>query len=180
MRIFTCIELPKEVKHSLLSIYPQLAKLVEGNFIEETNLHITLNFLGEVDNVDKVISACKLIKDSSFDAEITGVGAFPSNKYPKVIWAGISKGCSNLQNIQKNLCEAFHFLDYKEDHNFTPHITLVRVKSVKSKLDRFLLDNSRTLFGKFKVDKFTLMKSVLTPNRPKYSVVEEFKLNGKR
>jgi len=70
-------------------------------FVEPENVHLTLKFLGEI-MPSLVEQVSQVVKDTGFQpfsARLEGVGVFPNLRRPRVVWAGISDGVSQLVEV---------------------------------------------------------------------------------
>ncbi|PIV70270.1 MAG: RNA 2',3'-cyclic phosphodiesterase [Euryarchaeota archaeon CG01_land_8_20_14_3_00_38_12] len=147
--------------------------------VEPENIHLTLKFLGEIDEkmVDEIAGVMeKSVKEvSPFRIKLRGVGVFPSMDYMRVLWVGL-KDAEKLGIIAERLENGLSNLGFKkEKRRFSPHVTIGRVKSSRNKdeLQNFLNENTKKDFGEFDVKCIRLKKSVLTPKGPEYSTVKE-------
>ena len=194
VRCFVALELPREAINYIRQLQKTLEKqnLFTGKFTEAENLHLTLKFLGEIEEerMEEIRKKLREIKMQSFEARLGGVGVF-SKKFPKnkkffvsqnskrkeefsdikIIWLKLDgKGIFELQKeIDEKLKEIFH-----PEERFMSHITIARVKNVPDR-NKFLgyVKNLKTQKIKFKVDKFFLKKSTLKPEGPVYEDIEE-------
>ncbi len=184
MRTFIAIELPKEIKDALARLQEKLKSTgADVKWVEPDNIHLTLKFLGEIDEqkLDKIALILENIaKDkSSFHICISSIGAFPRNSSPRVIWVGIDKGDKETKEIAKQLEEKIQKIGIpKEDRSFSSHITIGRTRSALNlqKLVQELktLENDLGIKGmEFDATKITLFKSTLTPKGPIYEVLKE-------
>ncbi len=180
MRSFIAIPLPDYIKANLFHISETLqnSKLARGKFVEKNNLHLTLKFLGDIDEAREFEIEEKLreIKMKKFEAETGEVDFFPSREYIRIIWVElIAKEILRLQKEINNKLIGIGFLE--EERGFSPHITLARIKAVKNK-SLFLekLDHFHIKTQKFLIDNFVLMKSELTRKGPVYKVMKRFEL----
>jgi len=164
--------MPEEVKREIVKIQRNLPEF-SGKKIETENFHLTLKFLGEVDEekIERVKERLGRIKFGKFEAEIDEIGVF-SEKFIKIVWLHM-KGCDNLQEQVDEELEGL----FEKERRFMSHLTIARVKNIKDKR-KFLEKTKKIKIPriKFKIDKFYLMKSELTADGPKYSVLEEYKL----
>jgi len=172
MRAFISIDLPKEAKEKVKEIQDKLPEF-SGKKTEIENLHLTLKFLGEVDEevIEKVKERLREIKFNSFETEIDSIGIF-SEKFIRIVWLHLSN-CDNLQKeIDNNLADLF-----AKENRFMSHMTIARIKNIKDKKS-FLEEIRKIKFEKisFEVDRFLLKKSTLTESGPIYEVIEEYKL----
>ena len=184
MRTFIAIDLPKEIKDSLAILKEQLmASGADVKWVEPQNIHLTLKFLGEVDEkkLEKIITILEEVakNKNSFSLSISSLGAFPKLDYPRVIWLGIDEGDKESKEIAKELEEKIAKIGIpKEDKPFSSHITIGRTKSTLNR--EKLVQNLKTLAGGFgkrnlacRVTKIILFKSTLTPKGPIYEALKE-------
>ncbi|MEK6936488.1 MAG: RNA 2',3'-cyclic phosphodiesterase [Nanoarchaeota archaeon] len=176
MRLFTAIELPGEVKDYLFSLKGNFSKdLVKVNWVGKKNIHLTLKFLGNVDDklVTRVIGKLKEINFKEFELELDNLGVFPNEDYARVLWVGV-KNFNKVIELQQDIEEKLR--DYFEkDKEFSAHITLGRVKQIKNQYKfKEVFRNFKIKNLKFKVDHFSLIKSELSRTGSKYTVIEKF------
>ncbi len=95
-------------------------------------LHISVKFLGELDNRDlltvceELAKICAPLEPTS--ASLSGLGTFPKNKPPKVVWVGLDLGRELLEQLYQQLDQAFIAMGIpQEGRAYTPHLTLGRV-----------------------------------------------------
>lgn len=187
MRTFIAIELPAEIRDSLARIEERLkATQADVKWVEPKNIHLTLKFLGEID--EKQHERINLILDevagesSSYKILVSSIGAFPKLDSPRVIWVGADAGDKETKVLAKELEEKIQKIGIpKEDRPFSSHITIGRTRSTKNR-DKLIqeLRNLEQEFGgkdlSFPVKKITLCKSTLTPQGPIYEVLKEANL----
>lgn len=176
MRLFVAIEVPEAIKEKMGNLGKELPS--EGlKKVDVQNMHITLKFLGEVEEekAGVVKTALSGVKVSPFKVRVAGVGVFPNENYIKVVWAGIESG--KLGELAGKVEESLAPMFGKEGRGFSGHLTLARVHR-KVDLRTFLDAHRKEEFGEFEVGKFLLMKSVLQKGGPEYSVVAEFPALG--
>jgi 2'-5' RNA ligase len=174
MRCFVAIDLPEEVKKELVKLQRELPEATM-KLVEPENLHLTIEFLGELTDfqVNQCKQELKKIEFQKFKAYFSSVGFFPSEQYIRVVWVGLEP-----QAIIKGLHEKIHNAlksIVKLDERFESHITLARVKYIGDK-KTFIgglrgLKPRRVEFG---VNSFALKKSTLTRQGPIYEDVVKF------
>ena len=136
IRVFIGIELSNEVRRKVQEIQSELKPLIRAkvSWAKPENIHITLKFLGEV-NVNKIDSIKEELKKVSkmyslFEMSFRGIGAFPNFRRPRVIWVGVDLGFEFLTQIAKAIEKAMKKFGFpSEGRNFTPHLTLGRIKA---------------------------------------------------
>lgn len=172
MRTFICLEIPEEIKKIVKEIQEKLPEFF-GKKTEEENLHLTLKFLGEIDEntLNKVEEKLSKVKFKKFKAKLGEVGVFDKN-FVRIIWIKI-ENCDELQKeIDKNLSDLF-----EKEKRFMSHLTIARVKSIKNK-EYFLsnLEKIKIPAKDFPVEKFYLKKSILTKEGPIYKNITNYSL----
>lgn len=142
--------------------------------VERENIHLTLRFLGELPQglVEEVRRALDKLSGQPFTMRLRGLGAFPNLTRPRVVWVGVAEGFDELKSLRSQIDELLRPLRIPpEKEEFTPHVTLARVKSPRNVAG--LVDLIRSLserdFGSQEVRAVKLKRSVLTPRGPIYS-----------
>lgn len=171
MRCFLAIELNENIKEKLEELKSQF-KMKGIKLVEKENLHITVKFLGDID--DKMVKKIKNL-DLSIEpikSDIKYVGVFPNENYMRVIWIGATNLIPVFKEIDKKLSE----LGFKKEKDYVPHITIGRVKYIgdkkilKSKIDKY----KNIELGTLEVKSIVLMKSELTKEGPIYNVIKKW------
>lgn len=182
-RVFTGIQLPKESKKA---IYQQIQTLQEEypslKWVAQENLHLTLNFLGQIDK--KTLTQVKAVlqkvreKCTCFQVTLTYLGAFPSIKNPRVLWVGLGEGKSAVTELHRRLEEGFIPLGFpRNKKKYHPHLTLARCRN---RAPQGLGEGIQNLpFQKegLPVTHITLFNSNLTPQGPIYKSLQSIELN---
>ena len=177
MRCFLAIDLNYECRDYLFNLQKEISKFVKAKWVEKKNLHLTLKFLGDLDEnkletVKRILSEIKLKK---FKIYLNELGVFPNENVINIIWVGI-KPERDIMNLQKRIDEVLLDL-FSKDQKFLSHITLGRVKFIKNKEKlKGILKETKINKIEFEVNKFRLYKSELTKNGPRYYVLDEYKL----
>lgn len=172
MRIFISIDIPEEVKKEIKKIQDELPNFI-GKKTEVKNLHLTLKFLGEIDEekIMRVREKLKEIKFQKFEVEIDSIGLF-SPKFIKIVWLHVT----NCDNLQKQIDGKLKNL-FEEERSFMSHLTIARIKAIANR-NKFLEEIKKIDIPKIKfiVEKFKLKKSILERQGPKYETIEEYNL----
>ena len=173
MRCFISIDIPEKVREEIKRIQNNLPEFF-GKKTESENLHLTLKFLGEIDEekMEKVKEKLKSVSFNKLETEIDSIGVF-SEKFVRIVWLHLS----GMEELQKQVDEKLDKL-FQPEQRFMSHLTIARVKSVRDR-DKFLQELSKIKIENinFVVDKFRLKKSILTPEGPVYEILEEYKLD---
>jgi 2'-5' RNA ligase len=177
-RLFIAIDISEEARVAASAYINRLKNEWPGYRISWTkpeNLHLTLKFLGDVEEKRIVEIANAIgkaaIGASNFQLEASGTGVFPSARKPKVLWLGFKEESGNLESLAERLeekCEEIGFP--KDERKFSPHLTIVRVRDPRSA--RLLADlHVKNEFGsvRFNVNRVVLYESKLDPNGSIYT-----------
>lgn len=176
MRLFVAIPLPEEVKSQLL----QLQEPIDGlRWSGKDQLHLTLRFIGETDKdtANTIAAYLRELVAPPFRMEIIGLGTFPKESSPRVIWAGIKENekLTALQADIENVCQEAG-LD-PDNRSFKPHITLGRNKNADpDKVFAFINQYPTLDIKEIAVNSFNLYRSELTDKGAVYHVEESFRL----
>ena len=178
MRLFLAINLPKEVKGHLFDLQGKV-KDAKINWVHKKNLHLTLKFLGEVEE-DKIEELKKRIqiKEKNFRVSLTNLGFFPSDKNPRIIWVGLEPEDKLIALEQKLDGELLTLFSENSSQVFKAHITLGRIKSNRRKED-FHKSVQQVNVNKitFPITSFQLINSVLRRGNLEYEVHENVALS---
>ncbi|MCI4434499.1 MAG: RNA 2',3'-cyclic phosphodiesterase [Thermoplasmata archaeon] len=168
LRLFAGI--PIKPNQKILEIQEFFRNKYKIKLVEPENLHITLKFIGEVDEgeLEKIDSILSSIKISQFSLMLKGAGAFPNEKKARVLWIGIiSEELNKLGN------EVSDKLSFYNEERFSPHLTIGRLKEI-SNLSEDLKAFKNTEFGIYPIDHFSLYKSTLKPDGPVYEEIKKY------
>ncbi|MEK6910876.1 MAG: RNA 2',3'-cyclic phosphodiesterase [Nanoarchaeota archaeon] len=176
-RIFIALTFDDEVIKECARIQEILGSWkFNGKLIELENLHLTLKFLGEIDEnkLSEVKEALKTIKENSFECKLDHSGLFSVHGNPKITWLKLNgKGIFDLQKKIDEVLES----SFKKEERFMSHLTIARIKYVNDKAGfRKYVENIGVKEVSFKIKSFQLIKSELKPSGPVYNIVEEYSL----
>ncbi len=178
MRAFIAIDLPEHLKAEIFKKAENLfgKKLFFGNITDKNNFHLTLRFLGDVssDKAEEITKKLGGIKLKKFSCSTGKIGFFDDESHVKVIW--IELVSDEFKKIDSEISKTFAEFpsDYEE---FSPHVTMARVKSVTNRKD--LIEELKKINLRrinFDVNEICLMKSELAKEGQRYKVIGKIKL----
>jgi len=175
-RLFVAVELPSELRHRLHLLTRELPQdAIKA--VEEENIHITLKFLGDVqeEKIKEITERLGKISFSPFHCTVSGVGVFPNQDYIRVVWAGLQN--NEISLLAEEVERALSGIGKKEDREFLAHITIARVRK-KIDVRNFLSKHANESFGDFYISDFVLMESQLGREGPTYTVIKKFTLEN--
>merc|ERR1712137_495222 len=172
-RCFVAVDLAEHMKAAIIGEQTNLKSLnlVHGTWEKKSNLHVTMRFMGELEDAELGMLQSKLssVRFPKFTLSVGPVGHFggEKNKPLRVIWAKIS-GAEYLQGeIDQALLPEFkpdkRHSEAMRKKAYTHHATICRVKSMKAPLQDYLeyTKSSPMAIVSQEVDSFVLMKSTL-------------------
>lgn len=160
MRLFIALNFNNGVKAQINEIISKVkSNCVQGKFVKEEHIHLTVEFLGEVQNnrLDLIKEIMDELEFNTFTFSLSKVGYFKRHE-GNIYWLGI-KDNDTLFKIQKKLHQSLLDKGFElEDREYKPHITIGRKVKLKDSFNTKELDD---IVGKIKIDinKVDLMKS---------------------
>lgn len=173
------LNLPQDIRKKLIKYQRQWPAL-PARWVPEKNLHITLVFIGNIDD-DEMFRVCKISKEAArsheaIEVNLNRVCLAPPGKSPRMVWAMGEKN-HEMTALKRDLEEKiFHSpeISYREidSRPFSPHITLARLDQrgwCKLK-DKPEIDKEINL--SFHIDSIEVMQSDLSRSGPEYTALE--------
>ncbi|RUM34388.1 MAG: RNA 2',3'-cyclic phosphodiesterase [Archaeoglobus sp.] len=175
MRLFIAVDVDDNIRENLKPVLKTLVNYRGVKTVEPENIHITIQFLGEVPEskvsaiTDKLSNVAE--KFEPFTAKLEGIGFFPNRGKIRVVWAGIIS--DEIVRLAKAVRKEMMKLGFREDKEFIAHATLARIKKISpSDRDRILKElDSFDVGGEWVIRDFKLKQSRLTPRGPIYTDV---------
>jgi 2'-5' RNA ligase len=191
MRVFAALPLPEQAVAKLAGAAAQLKeRYPDVKVVKPEGLHVTMVFFGEL-NQDQLMGVMRVMDSpelqvASIRAMMGGVGQFPPKGQPRVIYCPINKGgpeIGHLHGVYHRLVSRIEGLSLEGGREFTPHITLARVRSRERDgrrgEGRIALADVEELF-RFEysliLDKLVLYQSILRPQGAEYKVMKTVSL----
>ena len=174
-RVFFGLEIPDAVKKRLLAIQ---GPVTGAKWQNRSQLHLTLAFLGEVDDqcVPDLCQAASGVQVPVFEMEVLGLGTFGRAESPRNLWAGVS-GEEALRGLQHALSEKLAEAGCEPGPSaFQPHITLARFRKQAGSVVPLLEAHGNDRFGPMPVMEFVLFESAPGHSGSVYTVIERFPL----
>lgn len=129
MRVFVALDIDDVIRERIQRFMEGVRGFApDARWVRAESLHVTLKFIGEkpVESVEAIKRALAVVRTSSFELTIRGHGFFPTPKSARVFWIGIDCG-DQLASLANAVDEATSTVGIeKEDHVFSPHLTLAR------------------------------------------------------
>lgn len=180
VRLFVAVEITEKIRKKLAEFQDELKRVdADVGWVAPENLHMTLKFIGALDE-EGIESVTAIIKEAvahikPFDLHYQGVGAFPTEKNPRVVFADVIDAGGVLVKVHERLDNQFMALGVKhEDRKFSAHLTVGRIKTRRNvrKLMEHLNLYQGYDFGSERVMQVVLMKSDLLPEGPVYTKLQ--------
>lgn len=176
LRLFTGISIPADISARLRLLGGGIAGAA---WSVPENYHITLAFIGEVDDAvaERVHLALSTVRAPSFPLSLKGMGVFERGDHPHTLFAAVEPA-PELLALKARTDAALEKEGLPFEHRkYTPHLTLARLKAPDpAGLGRFLASNSLLTAGPFVVADFVLYRSHATKNGYFYEPLERYPL----
>ena len=160
LRLFVGIGLPSELK---LRISVMCTGVPEARWVDPGNYHLTLRFIGEVDEgvASDIDAALLRLSAPRFPLTLAGVGQFGT----RMLWVGVEKSPALLQ-LQAKVETALQRAGIPpEGRRYTPHVSLARLRPpLGPRVPAFLAEHALFRAPPFEIDCFSLVASYLTKN----------------
>jgi RNA 2',3'-cyclic 3'-phosphodiesterase len=156
-RLFTGIELPREIGQSLSTLR---GGLPGARWIEPENYHITLRFIGNIDDAlaREIAMLLNQVRRREFDLRLDGLASFGGRK-PRAVVASIPV-IAPLMELQAEHERMMQRVGLEpEGRKFTPHVTLARLRDSSSRDVADYLSERPFRSSPFKVPRFVLFSS---------------------
>lgn len=180
VRTFVAVEFPVDFTHIVKEVQEKFRELGKMKIVPAELVHVTLKFLGEVDEgkIADIEQSLENISCEPFQCLIKGAGVFPNVRKPRVLWLGTEGNFDPLHKQVEYYLEKEGF--EPDSREFTAHATIARIRHIpRSNMNQFtstVKEMEDVEFGKFTVDNFRLKKSILTPEGPVYETLRQFNL----
>ena len=189
-RLFIAAALPAHIKAEMISAQAQLqrSKLLVS-WVAPGAMHLTLRFLGATSaalmpNLERAMRDV-LAPHTAMKLRLNGVGAFPNDRRPTVVWAGVGGEVTMLQRAQAGIEAALDGLGIApEPKPFHPHLTLGRLRRTADREHQQRLgDAIRALPPpaplEWAVERVVLFRSELHSDGPVYTEIDAIALSQK-
>ena len=185
MRLFVALAIPSAVRTQLAelikklgSVDPQFSKS-KARWVRPENLHVTLKFIGHIEpaKLDAIRAPLSSVRSvQRVDLMFRGLGFFPSENRPRVLWAGL-EASPNLAPLAAEVDRAASSQGIPlETRPFTPHLTLARFDppGISKELRAAVLASTDREFGVLRTGEFHLIESKLKPSGAEYTTLQTF------
>jgi len=187
IRTFIAVKLPETVLAAIGRVQERMAACgLNVRWVATGNIHLTLKFLGEVDE-DEVDAIAAVLTEAvhgfaPLRLAAAGVGVFPSIKRARVIWVGITGQLPEFAALQRSIADRLAAIGYPhETRPYSGHLTLGRVKGpmAASRLTTAMGAFRDFASETFEVDRVVLFKSDLRPSGALYTELRQVPLSGR-
>jgi 2'-5' RNA ligase len=185
LRLFLAVPCPAPLVDRLQQVQFELAaEAWDLDVCRPEDFHLTLHFLGAtpervLDDLKKELGAlCHARRP--FDVSCGGLGCFPDELQPRVLWAGIRDPAGKLEELYgaaRRVLNGYRLFKLRDE--FTPHLSLARVTRLSRAWDPALLRGLAPQWrdlGDFPVDRVALMASGPAGDGPRHRVLDQFVL----
>ena len=181
MRSFLAIDIPKEVKNDLFGFSKRLKSILpnSASWVKGDNFHITLCFLGEVEEnfLSRIKEPLELsLKHIRPFLVSLGQFSFMPLKKPRILYVDMLKGSLELKRVYERIRESIGV--YVSDDvflkGFLPHVTIARMKRYTYEIGQLLEKTKEATVSlkTFEVKSVGVFESVLKKEGAKYNIIQ--------
>jgi 2'-5' RNA ligase len=187
VRCFVAVDLSAEVRAAVTAVQARVraaAPRADVRWLDPHAFHLTLKFLGNVPDARVPAVSAALdgaVSEPPLRLEARGLGAFPSLRRPRVLWAGIAGGAARLVALAGDIERALAALGFPpEDRPFRAHLTIGRVRSPRdaAALATALEAEAATTLGAWTAGEVVLYQSRLKPTGAVHEKVSHHRLGA--
>ncbi len=193
MRIFIGLDIENSIRDRIRRFMDGVRGFApDARWVRPESIHVTLKFVGEkaMPTVEEIRRSLTSIKSRPIDLSFRGSGFFPTAKSARVFWIGVHGG-PEFGQLAATIDETMARLGIpKEDHVFSPHLTLGRAGKPGSprwqkgegtnlafrRLEEKLAAMAQPECGAMTAREFYLYESKLSPAGAEYTKVERYPL----
>lgn len=185
VRLFVALEIPAAVRDNLAALINDLraadasSSKNKARWVRPENLHVTLKFIGNIDagKMDPIRGAlAEVCSSSSVELHFRGLGFFPNEKRPRVLWTGI-EASPNLAPLAVSIDARLEKLGIpRETREFSPHLTIARFDppGISETLRAAAQENAARELGAVRTGEFHLFESKTRPAGAEYTRLSSF------
>ncbi|MFB3915609.1 MAG: RNA 2',3'-cyclic phosphodiesterase [Terriglobales bacterium] len=203
MRLFVAVDIDPAIRERVARFMEGVRNFApEARWVSDKSLHLTLKFIGEKppETVEEIKRALAAVRAEPATISFRGTGFFPTPRSARVFWVGIEAD-PNLARLAALVDDALSQLRIpREEHAFTPHLTLARGADTHlrrargpsgsprpqpgdrpnarfTRLQEHLAAMPASDFGTMTATEFFLYESKLSPAGATYSKLARFDLS---
>jgi 2'-5' RNA ligase len=187
-RTFLAVALSDEARDALRREIAALsAALPSVRWVNVASLHLTLAFLGDLDD-ERLMAAHEATQTAAsqgapFHLTLDRLGTFGPAHAPRVIWANVGGEVASLRRIQSSVANELEQRGFPpQEHPFSPHLTLARLKDRLPAPERTVLQqrvNARLArTATWTVATLDVMKSELMRPAARYTALANYALGS--
>ena len=169
IRLFVGLPIPADIR---LNLSMMSAGLPGAKWVKEESFHVTLRFIGEVDEgvADDIDATLSQINHASFHLSLEGVSYFGKPNAARAVWAGVARN-DDLIHLHTKIETALQRMGQPaEERKYTPHVTLARMRGTpKNKLNEYITGHINLRSRPFSIGCFTLFSSFLSSSGAIYT-----------
>lgn len=186
MRLFVAMDTPEDVRSAIGALVAKLRPACRNaRWVRTEGLHITLKFIGETsaEKTEMIKTALAAVPcRAPIPIHFRGLGFFPNDRRPRVLWAGIETG-ADLAELAATVEASLDALGIqRDDRAFTPHLTLARFETPRG-IDALHIAAEKAgllEFGATIATDFHLYQSILKRGGAEYTRLATFSFAGRK
>ncbi len=178
MRLFIATDIDDAAREAIAALQWRLERRARDRsslkWTKPEQMHLTLAFIGDADDVlsaKLIVAMQRRVPQPPFEAAFDGLGMFPPNGAPRVLWLGVGDGAGELVALQRDVATRVEAVGVAlERRPFHPHLTLARWRDSRPVHRRAFAEVSDTgLVARVRIDHATLYRSHVSSSGSTYT-----------
>jgi len=176
IRLFVGLSVSEVIRNRLAALS---GGIPGARWIAPKNMHITLKFIGDIENglADDIDIALQAVRANPMELNLNGVGVFGKKHGGRLIWVGVQSNDALLRLYGKVEVALNNIGIARENRKFLPHVTIARLRNASAaRVEAFVAEHAAFTAGPFGVSEITLFSSYLATSGAVYRAEAKYSL----
>ena len=176
IRLFVGLSVSEGIRNRLAALS---GGIPGARWIAPKNMHITLKFIGDIENglADDIDIALQAVRANPMELNLNGVGVFGKKHGGRLIWVGVQSNDALLRLYGKVEVALNNIGIARETRKFLPHVTIARLRNASvARVEAFVAEHAAFTAGPFGVSEITLFSSYLATSGAVYRAEAKYSL----
>ena len=176
IRLFVGLSVSEVIRNRLAALS---GGIPGARWIAPKNMHITLKFIGDIENglADDIDIALQAVRANPMELNLNGVGVFGKKHGGRLIWVGVQSNDALLRLYGKVEVALNNIGIARETRKFLPHVTIARLRNASAaRVEAFVAEHAAFTAGPFGGSEITLFSIYLATSGAVYRAEAKYSL----